>query len=154
MCDNSTFRSSDGVRRRTWLSCAAGAACAYLFIQHVFWLAASQRFDYSYNMVVNVGVGGANAACWFAWAAYQIFANKYSRSAAFNCSVAVVLLTSAVSLELLDFAPVLRWTLDAHALWHLATAPIHGMWYAFVVEDCLILDGKTVKRHLEDRKRV
>ena len=42
---------------------------------------------------------------------------------------------ASVLLELLDFAPLL-WTLDSHALWHLTTAPIHLVWYDFVIRDC------------------
>jgi hypothetical protein len=53
-----------------------------------------------------------------------------------NAAVFVVLTTSATALELFDFPP---WAgiIDAHALWHLSTAPIALFWYDFLVEDSL-----------------
>jgi len=46
--------------------------------------------------------------------------------------VAVTML--ATGLELFDFPPWLR-VIDAHALWHLATAPIAIYWYRFLLDD-------------------
>lgn len=42
----------------------------------------------------------------------------------------------ATAFELFDFPP---WFLiiDAHSLWHLATAPIAIAWYDFIIEDSL-----------------
>jgi hypothetical protein len=52
-----------------------------------------------------------------------------------KAAAAVALLNVTVLLELLDFEPMFG-TFDSHSLWHLATAPIHLLWYRFVIEDC------------------
>ncbi len=44
------------------------------------------------------------------------------------------MLNVTVLLELLDFPPLL-WTFDSHALWHASTAPVHFLWYSFLIED-------------------
>lgn len=45
----------------------------------------------------------------------------------------VVLLLQALSLlELLDFPP-LFWVLDAHALWHVSTIPVHTLFFRSVL---------------------
>lgn len=50
-------------------------------------------------------------------------------------------MNAAVSLEILDFAPI--WGLvDAHALWHAATVPLTGVWYAFIVADVAYVTGQ------------
>ena len=48
----------------------------------------------------------------------------------------VGLTTAATFLELFDFPPWAR-IIDAHALWHLSTAPLAAGWYVFLVEDSL-----------------
>ena len=47
-----------------------------------------------------------------------------------KCVVAVLWGSCTVLLELLDFPPLL-WAVDAHALWHLSTAPIPLLWYRY-----------------------
>lgn len=58
-----------------------------------------------------------------------------------KAGIFVVLTTAATALELFDFPP---WalTIDAHALWHLVTAPIAYYWYNFLVEDSLDLSWR------------
>ena len=51
------------------------------------------------------------------------------------------------SLEALDFVPFL-WTVDAHSLWHLATALLAPIFYSFLVDDaCYCV------RSMEERAR-
>lgn len=52
----------------------------------------------------------------------------------------VVVTTLAMSLELLDFAPVAR-VIDAHSLWHAATIPIALGWWTFLCNDAIELEG-------------
>lgn len=61
---------------------------------------------------------------------------KYRPLYAYKAALFVALTTAATSLELFDFPPLGR-ILDAHALWHLSTAPIAKFWYDFLVEDAL-----------------
>lgn len=42
----------------------------------------------------------------------------------------VLLLHGLALLELLDFPP-LFWVLDAHAVWHLSTVPVHFLFYRY-----------------------
>ena len=61
-----------------------------------------------------------------------------------KAAIAVGLLNATVLLELLDFEPIF-WTFDSHSLWHLATAPIHFVWYQFVLDDCEFLYNQAKK---------
>ena len=57
---------------------------------------------------------------------------------------AVSLLNISTLLELLDFEPIFG-LFDSHSLWHLATAPIHLIWYSFVIKDCEFLYNEAKK---------
>jgi hypothetical protein len=52
----------------------------------------------------------------------------------------VVVMTLAMSLELLDFAPLAR-IIDAHSLWHAATIPIALGWWTFLCNDAVEFEG-------------
>ena len=114
-----------------WSNVAAISACFVLFIRHVLMLNTAERFDYGYNMTVNVAVGLLNSFCWLFWCYTHWKARPYVK----NALISVMMLDLAVLLELLDFVPIF-WIIDAHALWHLATVPIHYYWYRFVTDDC------------------
>jgi len=131
-----SWRSSKGIK---WSNFAAILACGTLFVRHIFLLNSADRFDYGYNMAVNVGVGLVNSFCWLFWC-YQHWNNDNNiqekrRKYVKNAVISVLLLDLSVLLELLDFVPIF-WTFDAHALWHLSTVPIHYFWYKFVSDDC------------------
>ncbi|EHB12028.1 Post-GPI attachment to proteins factor 3 [Heterocephalus glaber] len=52
-------------------------------------------------------------------------------------------LTEGLSLlELLDFPP-LFWVLDAHAIWHISTIPLHVLFFSFLEDDSLYLLRET-----------
>ena len=104
-----------------------------MFLRHVYNM-GFVHFDYGYNMKLNVAVGALNSVCWLVWCYRKRERLRHVRS----CAYAVLLLNASVLLELLDFAPLL-WVLDSHALWHATTAPIHFVWYDFVIKDCLYL---------------
>jgi len=48
-------------------------------------------------------------------------------------------------LEVLDFPPLAA-ALDAHALWHAATAPLAALWFAFVAADAALGGAAAAKR--------
>lgn len=49
-----------------------------------------------------------------------------------KCMVVVLLLQGLSLLELLDFPP-LFWVLDAHAIWHISTIPVHVLFFRWVL---------------------
>ncbi|EPY87156.1 post-GPI attachment to proteins factor 3-like isoform 1 [Camelus ferus] len=54
-------------------------------------------------------------------------------------NVAIGLVNAGLSLlELLDFPP-LFWVLDAHAIWHFSTIPVHVLFFSFLEDDSLYL---------------
>lgn len=73
-------------------------------------------------------LGGLGWTCW------AIFVRKH-RPCATKVLYFYLLFALAMSLELLDFSPIL-WTFDAHSLWHLSTVFITPILYNFAIEDC------------------
>jgi len=88
------------------------------------------RFNYAFNMMVNVATGVIAAVGWFVWCHFVRTRRPYFR----RVLRFYVLMALAMSLELLDFPPIL-WILDAHALWHLATVPLAALYYEWVFLD-------------------
>nr|XP_053632075.1 post-GPI attachment to proteins factor 3-like isoform X2 [Cherax quadricarinatus] len=125
----------------------AAAVMGVLFFTYHVWYLTKGRFDYGYNMVVNVTVGILNGFGWIAWAVPRLKTRPYVRW----CVYTVIGAMASMLLELGDFPP-LFWALDAHALWHLATAPLPFMWYRFLESDCLYLlqrkSGPDYKKHI------
>ncbi|NP_001087556.1 post-GPI attachment to proteins factor 3 precursor [Xenopus laevis] len=112
---------------------AFGAFLVLLFACHISYLTLG-RFDYSYNMAANTSFGIVNLMWWLAWCMWRRFHQPYL----WKCVLVVVLLQSLALLELLDFPPVM-WILDAHALWHFSTIPLHFLFYSFLRDDSLYL---------------
>lgn len=68
-----------------------------------------------------------NLLWWLCWC----WQNRRTLPYWWKCGLVVVLLHGLALLELLDFPPLL-WVLDAHAVWHLSTIPVHFLFYRFV----------------------
>ncbi|XP_023322124.1 post-GPI attachment to proteins factor 3 isoform X2 [Eurytemora carolleeae] len=98
-------------------------SCLCFYVSHVVSM-ATVRFDYGYNMKVNITVGGINCACWLVW----FFLNRWQGKHIKQGAAAVLAVSVSVLLELLEFPPIL-WSIDSHALWHLVTAPLPIFWY-------------------------
>lgn len=100
-----------------------------LFLMHVSYL-SFYKFDYNYNMKASIIVGMLHNVLWFVW----WIKVRGKRDYAWISIAAVVSLSMAMSLELLDFPP--WWFIfDAHSLWHACTVPIVLMWYRFWIAD-------------------
>ncbi|KAM8946145.1 GPI-specific phospholipase A2-like PGAP3 [Pelodytes ibericus] len=112
---------------------AFGAVLVILFACHVSYLTLG-RFDYSYNMIANASFGMVNLVWWLAWCMRRRSHQPYL----WKCVLVVILLQSLALLELLDFPPLL-WVLDAHALWHFSTIPLHFLFFSFLEDDSLYL---------------
>ncbi|KAK2151215.1 hypothetical protein LSH36_372g04030 [Paralvinella palmiformis] len=100
------------------------------YINHTYYLAVI-KFDYGYNMRVNIGVGLLNVSGWIYWC-YRV---RYQQPYVWKAALSVMLVSALVLLEVWDFPPIL-WTFDAHALWHAGTSPVPILWYSFVIDDC------------------
>lgn len=140
--------STRSIMRHAW-----STICAILYTCHIAYLTFSEDFDYGFNMLVNVVVGAIHNVLWVLYSIPKTPFRRYPySSSSFNLSShlrssnsstgrwmskplkCIVVMTAAMLLELFDFPPWYR-VIDAHSLWHLATVPIAGMWYDFLVED-------------------
>lgn len=85
-----------------------------------------------------------NLLWWLCWC----WQNRRTLPYWWKCGLVVLLLHGLALLELLDFPPLL-WVLDAHAVWHLSTVPVHFLFYRFVFFIALVkrrgLLGKVIK---------
>ncbi|KAF9956505.1 hypothetical protein BGZ72_002744 [Mortierella alpina] len=106
-----------------------GLVCLIPLLLHIGYL-TFVHFDYGYNMAATATVGAIHNLWWMGWSV----SNWRARPYAWEPTVSAVLITSAMCLEILDFAPL--WgILDAHSLWHAATIPLVPIWYRFLLKD-------------------
>ena len=130
---DSTIRS---IFRHFWT-----ALCASAYLGHISYLSLAPHFDYGYNILANLVVGTIHNILWILFGVPATPFKRFPYSATSKTKRwipkplwCVMLMIAAMMLELFDFPPWYR-IIDAHSLWHLATAPIAGMWYDFLVED-------------------
>jgi hypothetical protein len=99
--------------------------CIILYVAHVAYL-KMWSWDYTYNMAANVVVGIFQNIMWtwYSITRYQ----KTGKGWATWPGVVVAWVLVAMSLELLDFPPILG-CVDAHSLWHLGTVAPTVLWY-------------------------
>ncbi|KAF9173580.1 hypothetical protein BGX21_000923 [Mortierella sp. AD011] len=106
-----------------------GTVCLVPLLLHISYL-SFVHFDYGYNMAATATIGAIHNLWWICWS----FANWRERPYAWEPTVLGLLVTVAMCLEILDFAPL--WgILDAHSLWHAATIPLAPLWYRFLLKD-------------------
>jgi len=117
--------------------------CIILYLIHVSYLTLTSRFDYTYNVIANLILGILHNLLWVYYSFPSKFINPfplrplgYSPPHSYKAAFVAVLTTAATALELFDFPPWGR-IIDAHALWHLATAPIVVLWWSFLIQDAL-----------------
>lgn len=139
------------------MSSIVGVVLILAFTSHVSYLTFIS-FDYGYNMAANATIGEThhllsdcrcvwktvlllphfsalvlhvsglvNLLWWLCWC----WQNRGTLPYWWKCGLVVLLLHGLALLELLDFPPML-WILDAHAVWHLSTIPVHFLFYRFV----------------------
>lgn len=116
--------------QNTWLSVSVTMPFAAFFVYHIQYL-NFVHFDYGYNMKANVITGLLNSLGWLGWCWLQ-----RRRGYVWRGVLVVVVLDALLLLELGDFPPW-RFLVDAHALWHLGTAPLPLLWYRFLIDDSL-----------------
>lgn len=81
-------------------------------------------------MAATATVGALHNLVWIGWSIKHWNKLPYAHMPA----LWAVLITLAMSLEMLDFPPLFG-AVDAHALWHLATIPLVANWYRFLMLD-------------------
>ncbi|KAI5630807.1 per1-like family domain-containing protein [Phthorimaea operculella] len=111
--------------------------CRYLYQGLMY----QGRIDYAYNMVVNVITGMAAIALFMLFSLGALCGaggggtkGQLARRYVWRLVVFCKLTGATVLLELFDFPPYMR-HFDAHALWHLSTAPLPLLFYGFIIED-------------------
>ncbi|XP_016047093.1 post-GPI attachment to proteins factor 3 isoform X2 [Erinaceus europaeus] len=120
-----------GLQRPAVVS-AFRALLLLMLTAHVSYLSLV-HFDYGYNLAANVMIGLVNVVWWLAWCWSQRALPHVHK-----CAAVVLLLQGLSLLELLDFPP-LFWVLDAHAIWHISTIPVHILFFSFLKDDSLYL---------------
>lgn len=133
------------------------AAFAVFLLGHFAYVSSFDHFPYGYHVGVAMTLGVISNILWILWTlsfyvrippvavdnTFLTWPYPYPPrnpqltprpSQANTPLVLVVLTTIAMSLEILDFAPIGR-TIDAHSLWHLATIPLGEMWWRFLIKD-------------------
>ncbi|BEI90199.1 uncharacterized protein CcaverHIS019_0302690 [Cutaneotrichosporon cavernicola] len=133
------------------------AAFGVFVLSHFVYVSSLALFPYGYHVGVAMVLGLVSNSLWILWTLsfyIRIPTVKFGNhvltwpypypprnpqltarpSQANTPSILVVLTMLAMSLEILDFAPLWR-TLDAHSLWHLATIPLGEMWWRFLIKD-------------------
>lgn len=115
-------------RRRAALGAVLGVA--YLARVHAM---LTRRFDYGGWVVACLALGLLQTLLWLRWAWWTREGTTHPSRR--SLLVFIASLNAASLLEVLDFPPLLWHTLDAHAVWHLATIPLWALWYRFVLLD-------------------
>ena len=103
----------------------------FYYAYHVYYL-SFVRFDYGYNMQVNILFGALNSLCWLFWSIHGYFQKR--QRYLWRCFASVLLVDIFMGLEVFDFSPIL-WSVDSHALWHISTICIPFLWYRFLIDD-------------------
>jgi len=127
--------------KRSVLRFGWSALCIVIYLSHVTYLSVLPRFDYAYNMAFNLALGISHNVLWLLYSLPVPFIHRFPYASKtyyprhiYKAGIFVLLTTAATALEVFDFPPLGR-VLDAHALWHLSTAPIAKFWYDFLVQD-------------------
>ncbi|KAI4807759.1 hypothetical protein KUCAC02_027545 [Chaenocephalus aceratus] len=119
--------------KRPGVSSMVGVLLILAFTSHVSYL-TFVSFDYGYNMAANTSIGIVNLLWWLclvlaepADAALLVEVRPGGGAAPRPGSAGAARL------------PPMFWILDAHAVWHLSTVPVHFLFYSFLIDDSLYL---------------
>ncbi|KDQ18682.1 hypothetical protein BOTBODRAFT_127592 [Botryobasidium botryosum FD-172 SS1] len=140
--DPRSLRRTSRAKTHGWILRLWATTCALLYIAHVSYLSALPRFDYAYNIRANLGIGLTHHALWLCYSFPRLSPfrlQNHPKRPSKRPALLVLLTTCATCLELFDF-PAWHRAIDAHALWHLSTAPIVTLWYQFLIGDALAME--------------
>ncbi|XP_075992969.1 per1-like protein PGAP3 [Anticarsia gemmatalis] len=113
----------------------------FYFVTHVRYL-YSGVINYDYNMTLNIFFGVCGSLIWLGLSYRQ---HRSGRRYAWRMILFTLLSGAALTLELFDFPPKYD-TWDAHALWHLSTAPLPLLFYKYVIDDLRYLQSKELEK--------
>lgn len=117
------------------------------FVSHTSYLSTG-KFDYGYNMQLNILIGTITAACWFLWSTIK----RYKQPYVWKCAMYVALTGLVLLLEVVDRPPIF-YVFDYHSLWHLATAPLVYLIYSFAIDDCRYLRKVEIESAGEEKSK-
>lgn len=118
------------LRLRSTLALAAAGAPLAAFLASHFRFMLLVLFDYGYHMKVCIAAGTAQSLLWVGWA----LAVRPAHAGRRYLLAFVAAVHACMLLEVLDFPPFFH-ALDAHSLWHAATAPLVLLFYRFIEAD-------------------
>lgn len=113
------------------------------FTYHSVYLAWNRA--YGYNMKINIATGTSAGVGWLVWSLNR----NHKRPYVWKMRLFVILSALSLALEVLDFPPIF-WIFDAHALWHLSTAPLVPLHYSFIIDDSTAL----MKESFDEKKKI
>ncbi len=117
-------------RLRSPLALAAVAAPLLAFLAAHFRFMLLVLFDYGYHVKVCIAAGTAQSLLWLGWA----LAARPPHPGRRYLLGFIAAVNACMLLEILDFPPLMQ-VLDAHAMWHAATAPLVLLFYRFIEAD-------------------
>lgn len=114
---------------------AIAAALALSYGWHVHSM-MTVLFDYGRHVQLCIAAGALQTLSWAIWAVFTSQGRIHPGRKALLWFMAAI--NVAMASEILDFPPLFD-VVDAHALWHAATAPLIWLWYRFVKADVVVL---------------
>ncbi|XP_041366016.1 post-GPI attachment to proteins factor 3-like [Gigantopelta aegis] len=119
--------------KKRWRIVILGICLGGFYLSHIAYLGLV-KFDYGYNMKVNIATGFVNMCAWLLWC----YRHRRKQPYVIKCAFVIIGLNIMLLLEVFDLPPYL-WVFDAHSLWHAGTIPLLYPWYSFLTDDCLYL---------------
>lgn len=110
---------------------ALGTPIAWVTLRHLYRMYAV-LFDYGLHVKLCVAAGLLQTLAWLVWA-FRSRRGRHHPGKGYLITF-IIAVNLSMALEIFDFPPI-AYVLDAHSLWHAATAPLTILWLLFVLED-------------------
>lgn len=108
-----------------------GIPIAWFTLRHMY-LMHTVLFDYGLHVKLCIAAGAVQTLAWLFWAVWLPKGRFHPGKR--HLVTFIIAVNMSMALEIFDFPPIAS-VLDAHALWHAATAPLTLLWLLFVLED-------------------
>jgi hypothetical protein len=110
---------------------ALGSPIAWVTLRHLYRMYAVM-FDYGLHVKLCIAAGLLQTLAWLFWA-LRLRRGRYHPGKRYLITF-IIAVNLSMALEIFDFPPI-AYVVDAHSLWHAATAPLTIFWLLFVLED-------------------